>query len=314
MLSTRQKLALAAGASRTLGLLRRIAGRDQRVVVRRGGVRWALDLDEGIDLSIYLLGRFERRTLAACLARLRPGDTVLDIGANVGAYTLPLARHVAPHGRVVAFEPTDYAFAKLTKNLRLNPDLARAVTAAQVMLGDTSAGAVPPLYSSWPLGAVPGEEDSPLPGGIENGRSTSAPAEGQVHPQHGGRLMSTGGAFAMTLDQYLEEAGIERIRLVKLDVDGHECRVLRGARQSLCRTRPLLVMELAPYTLSGAGDSVEELLDLLGSLGYRLTSLFSGAPLPLEPTAIRAMIPDGHSVNVLGTPHGDSRHSSRGLD
>ena len=93
--------------------------------VARGGVNWRLNLTEGIDFSIYLLGAFEPITVAACARLIKPGDTVLDIGANIGALALPMARMAGPSGKVYCFEPTDYAFKKLTANLGPEPRSGR---------------------------------------------------------------------------------------------------------------------------------------------------------------------------------------------
>lgn len=255
-------------------------GLGNQVIARRAGFTWALDLDEGIDLSLYLLRRFERRTLGACLRLLTPGDVALDIGANIGAYTLHLARAVGHQGRVIALEPTTFALSKLRLNLSLNPEVAKRVSVRQVMLVDRAGAAVPgSLYSSWPL-----------------------VQEVDINRKHGGRLMDTNGASAMTLDAFLEEEGIEAVSLIKLDVDGHECTVLRGGRKTLARCRPSIVMELAPYALEEAGDSVERLIDILNGVGYRMIGLFDRMPLPNDRQAIHSIVPDGCSINVLAGP------------
>lgn len=90
IMRTRTKLLLARAASRVLLTLRRLTGRGPTATVRRRGLRWDLDLREGIDLSVYLLGGFEVRTARAWRRRIAPGSRVLDVGANVGAHALPL--------------------------------------------------------------------------------------------------------------------------------------------------------------------------------------------------------------------------------
>ena len=92
---------------------RRLVGGGPELVTSRQGLTWQLDLREGIDLSIYLLGRFEPSTVRCYTRLVNPGDVVLDVGANIGAHTLPLARLVGEAGRVIAFELTRYAFLKL---------------------------------------------------------------------------------------------------------------------------------------------------------------------------------------------------------
>src|SRR6202008_4652242 len=134
MLTTKTKEALASFAYRCTAGARAIVGKDNSVIVNRGGVRWSLDLAEGIDFSIYLLGAFEPSTAATIQKLVKPGDVALDIGANIGAHTLGLARSVGPQGRVFAFEPTDFAFQKLLQNLSLNADLQARTSPRQLLL------------------------------------------------------------------------------------------------------------------------------------------------------------------------------------
>jgi FkbM family methyltransferase len=278
MLSTRSKIALARAMAAPILLARRLAGRGPEADVVRRGIRWKLDLREGIDFAIWLFGRFEGSTVRAYEKVVRPGHVVLDVGANVGAHALPLARLVGPGGRVVCFEPTDFAFRKLVANARSNPDLAGRMTLVQAMLVGAANGRVPErVFSSWPL--APGDD---------------------LHALHRGRPMTTRGARAMTLDAALVEAGVARVDFVKMDVDGHECSVLRGAPEML-RQAPPLILELSPYVLDETGASVEELLEILGAARYTLAELGSGRPIPLDGKAIRALIPSGSSMNVLAT-------------
>ena len=81
------------------------------------------------------MGAFEKRTVAAYSRLVRPGMTVIDIGANIGAHTLPLAKLVGPTGRVIAVEPTIWAVERLRANLDLNPPLRAIVDVHQVNAG-----------------------------------------------------------------------------------------------------------------------------------------------------------------------------------
>src|SRR5215469_4528356 len=109
MLTTRRKIALARTAQRAVMFGRRAFRKGPQTNVRRRGLAWDLDLREGIDFAIWLLGAFESTTIGAYTRLIRPGDVVFDVGANVGAHTLHLARAVGRTGRVHAFEPTEWA-------------------------------------------------------------------------------------------------------------------------------------------------------------------------------------------------------------
>lgn len=275
-MNTRTKLRIARALYWMLTGLRRLVGRTDSTQVTRHRIRWQLDLREGIDLAIYLFGYFEYETVRAYRRLLKPGDIVLDIGANIGAHALPLARCVSPTGKVIAFEPTAFAFNKLRQNISLNPPLANLIRAEQVMLVDSDNAQIEPrLYSSWQI----------------------HDAAADTHPKHGGRLMDTTGAQNMTLDRYMTEHKPGAVSLIKMDVDGHECQVLRGAHELLRRDKPILLMEIMPYGLEEHGDSLEKLFEILLPLGYRLFRL-DGSPLYADHRLVHH-IPTAGGINVI---------------
>ncbi|MBI4872206.1 MAG: FkbM family methyltransferase [Candidatus Riflebacteria bacterium] len=278
-LSTRRKVQIAKALYHLVMLPRRCLGLSDRVEAIRDGIRWQLELSEGIDLALYL-SVYEPSTVRACRELVRPGTVVLDIGANVGAHTLRLARLVGPSGRVVAFEPTEFAFRKLHANLALNPELAGRVTPVQAMLTDRAGAAPPPeIYSSWPL-----------------------TSDSRVHAKHCGSLQSAAGARVVTLDLALTELGLERVDFVKLDVDGFECVVLEGARNTLEAWHPTIVLELVPYHLEEAGRSLDDLVAILQRAGYELFDLDTRAPLPRSLEALQATCMADGGRNVLALP------------
>lgn len=280
MFSVKQKMLIARALNRSVVGLRRLAGAPARVRCRRSGIEWDLDLDEGIDLSIYLLGAYEPRLLRSYRPLLRAGDVVWDIGANIGAHTLHFARLVGPTGRVFAFEPTDFAFAKLRINAALNPNLAPRIDARNLFLVDQAEVPPPPtVFASWPVG----------------------PHAAVVDPEHFGRPMQLSTAHAVTGDDFAKAVGLDRLDLVKLDVDGHELPVLRGLRATLARLRPRLMVEVAPFVLDRlAPDALAEMLTLLRDAGYRFS--LAGRALPLDEASIRRRAGPGGSLNILLEP------------
>jgi len=279
MLTTKTKIALAGLAYQTIAKSRGLLGKSKQVEARRGGVRWRLDLEEGIDFSIYLLGAFERSTVATLRELVKAGDVVLDIGANIGAHTLGLAKNVGAAGKVYAFEPADFAFQKLLRNLALNPELERRTKASQVMLG--SGAEKPPngVYASWPLEKV----DS-------------------VHPKHRGRFVSTEGAVVDTLDGFVAREKVSRINLIKMDVDGHELPVLQGGRSVLREHRPVIVMEMSPYVHAEEQNSFAAVIEVLKEFRYKIEDARNRKTLPLDAAALERLIPDGAGINVVALP------------
>lgn len=276
-LDTTQKIKIATFAYRLVAGIRRLFGKSDHAVIRRGGISWELDLSEGIDFSIFLLGGFELATLRLYESILKPGDVVLDIGANIGAHTLPFAKLVGRDGRVFAFEPTQYAYEKLRRNVQINPAISAGIELVHAMLArETGAPVAAQIYSSWPLHEEPG-----------------------LHEQHRGRLMSTADAAVITLDDFVRGKEIGRIDFVKLDVDGNEAAVLAGAVDTLRRFRPRVLMEWAPYLFDGESAAMEQVLRNFLDLGYCPKVPSGRRPLPKTLEALNSMVPRYGSMNVL---------------
>jgi FkbM family methyltransferase len=277
MLTTKAKVSLAGVASRFVMMGRRLAGKKDSAIVVRKGIRYHLDLNEGIDFSIYFLGAFEARTQKSLQRLVRHGDVVFDIGANVGAHTLVLARCVGQHGKVYAFEPADFAFKKLRRNLDLNPTLQERTFLHQILLSESlSDQPERQIYASWPLYG-----------------------ERSVHPKHRGRLVSAEGACVDTLDEFVRRQQISRLDLVKMDVDGNELPVLRGGEETIRRFWPTLVMELSPYVHRERGHRFADFIEILKTAGYSICDAYNGQAIPLDADELESEIPDGASINVV---------------
>lgn len=274
MITTREKMALARMLQLPVLAARRVSARGPEIKTRRRGIAWHLDLREGIDFSIWLRGCFEPSTIAAYLRELKPGATVIDVGANMGAHTLEFARAVGPQGRVLACEPTAHVFARLLDNLEANPELRPRVYADQVMLMASLDEDLPPeLVSSWPLGSDP-----------ERDRTSW------------GRPYPTTGASVSTMDRWVAEHNIDRVDLIKIDVEGNECAVLDGAVDVLHRHRPVIVCEVFAQPLMVQGRTVEDLLDRFEAAGYRLETLRGR---PVTRSALARLERRGASTNVI---------------
>lgn len=269
---------LARYISRVILGMRQLAGLPSEITVKRNGVSWQLDLEEGIDLALYL-GVFERSTTKTYRRIVKRGGTVIDIGANIGAHALPAACLVGKEGLVVAIEPTRFAFEKLLRNISLNPEIANTVCARQQFVSTVSGSGVPAsLFSSWQLTSEDG-----------------------VHQDHGGTAKETRGATVCTLDQLAEELELKRIDLIKVDVDGFEYDVLSGAGQSISKYRPAIVIEIAPYVLEPHDVSPVQITALLEPYGYRFYAERDHTEIH-DPEAYFDSLPFGSGVNLLALP------------
>lgn len=159
---------------------------------------------------------------------VRPGDWVLDIGANIGHYTRKLSELVGPSGRVVSFEPVPETFELLTANVALFP--LRNVTLVNMAASRTTQllGMSIPKFET----------------GLDN-----------YYMAH---LTEDGGGTFQVLCAPVDSLGLPKIRLVKIDAEGHEYEVLNGMTEILKRDHPVLIVE----------DSGKDTPALLASFGY----------------------------------------------
>jgi FkbM family methyltransferase len=277
-MNTNLKLKIARLLYRLIHLLRRASGKkNDQVTCNRSGILWNLDLQEGIDLAIYLFGRFETKTAAALSQLVKPGSVVIDIGANIGAHALPLAHQVGENGKVYAIEPTDWAYEKMIRNLELNPELKKSLIPIKAFFSDLSGTLPGQTHSSWRLN------------------------DAQKHPIHGGQLQHSGNAHYTSLDQWVQEQGVKKIDLIKLDVDGYEVKVLKGGIQTLLEFKPKMILELTLYNLDEYGDSLKELLELLKNCNYQLKTQDGRKLIPMKIEELKKIIPSQGGINAMAT-------------
>ncbi len=188
---------------------------------------------EGIDT-------LEHRTADLFSRLLGPRSVVIDVGANVGYYTLTAAVCVGPAGRVIAFEPGPTTAARLRENAALNG--FSNLTIVEAAVSDRPGSSVFRMAC-----------DSEASSLYDGGSDASSCVEVQV----------------TTLDGYVFQSGLDRVDLIKIDAEGAEVAVLRGARQLLSRFDvPQIIIEANPITLRAAGESIDSLRAEIESSGY----------------------------------------------
>jgi FkbM family methyltransferase len=232
-----------------VGLSAPLAGYRMRLKMRGGHRRFAL-------------GTYEPEVCEVIQSR-RPGETMLDIGANVGYFTLLMARYAGRQGKVIAFEPIPAVHALLSENLRLNN--CTQVRAECMALADVEA--------SGTMRSEP-EPDSPVP--------------------FTARLADDGDCEVTvgTVDGYVEAAGLKRLDFVKIDVEGAEDRVIRGMTRTLRTFSPDILVEI-----HRDDGTPSETLERLREMGYELSRLDRTGQAPCGTHA-----EGGHVVAVRRAP------------
>lgn len=177
---------------------------------------------------------------------IRPGDVVLDIGAHVGLFTILLARWVGVTGRVFAFEPTPLTRAALSDHLALN-EVADRVEVVGSAISDRVGEATFHTVSNSP-------------------ENTLNEIHSRLGTSHELRVPVT------TIDAYCDAHELNPT-LIKIDIEGYEWHALRGAKETLARCQPQVLLEVHPMNWTEIGESTDTAISILTELGYRALPL-----------------------------------------
>jgi FkbM family methyltransferase len=221
-----------------------------------------LDTTQFLDAKLLYLGRYEVDTVAAIKRLVRPGDVVVDVGANIGFLSLTLGAIVGSKGHVFAFEPSDWTFDRLNENLKLNP--FSWITTKRAAVGDQD---IPTLQMVLPCGYR------------LDGRDTATKQDVPF----------------VKLDTVLSTC--DRIDFIKTDTDGHEPAVIDGARSIIERFKPTILLEVAPDHTARSGQDLHGTFAYLKSLGYTFES--NSGESVADPFAEAATLRKNGSYNII---------------
>lgn len=253
--------------------LGRLLGLEDRSTVETTtwfGARLLCSMEDGFERRVVYFGTHEHRTERLIHALLCPGDTFVDVGANIGVFSLLAALRVGPGGRVFSLEPVPATFERLQRNVALNRvdnvvalNLAAWHEPSELVM----ACPVDPRVHSGVFHVVPGASAGAGSGGAI------------VHVP------------ALPLDALLlERHHVARVDLMKLDIEGAELPALEGSRRLLVERRPVVVTELDERHTRRHGYAPGDLVRFMVSLGYAPFALDEDyrprhRPGPLRPLA-----------------------------
>jgi FkbM family methyltransferase len=188
------------------------------VVRSQHGFRVKCELDDWIGQHVFVTGSYEESTVEVVQAILGAGETAVDVGANIGLYSMLFSHLVGDSGRIIAFEPMPFAAARLREHVALNG--LRNIDVRELAVG-----------------------------------SRSGSCEFFIGPKHHTSISSVtpiAGAEQITvpcttLDEALSDVG--RVTLLKIDVEGAEADVLAGAQTVLDRGVPFVIAEINDRTV-----------------------------------------------------------------
>jgi FkbM family methyltransferase len=233
---------------------------EPRVVGADGCSYFVPSLREPIAFHLLIDGIYEPDLAGFLDANLSPGDTFVDVGANIGAFTIPGARRVGPSGKVLAIEASPSIFPYLKRNVSDNR-LENVVT-KHCAASDSQSGEVP-FY------------DAPH----------SHFGMGSLAPQFHANPVKVP---AQTIDDLLAEEAIDRVKVLKVDVEGFEVNVFKGAQSLLTSSQPpCVIFEFCDWAENRAArDSSGEAQRYLQKLRYELFRLDNRSRLIAMPDVL----------------------------
>jgi FkbM family methyltransferase len=201
-------------------LTRWVAGSPQNPVVTsvEGGIQLLVHpkLDRGLESILYYHGSYELGTLDLISKCLKPGDTFIDVGANIGLFSIYISKN-CPGIEICAFEPLESTFAILEQNIEINK--CHNIKTFPTALGNAK-------YT----GKIIENLD------LSRGSASMVGTGKSSHSEHSVNVRS--------LNDFIEQKGVDNIAVLKIDVEGWEQQVLLGAGDLLCkRDAPMWVIE-----------------------------------------------------------------------
>jgi FkbM family methyltransferase len=202
-------------------------------------------------------GHYEPTESAHLLSAGVGAHVIFDVGANIGYYSLLWASRMAAGGIIHAFEPVPSTFAWLSRNIALN-HLDEVIKACNIGLGN-AAGTLSIFMPEF--------------------MGSGAASMRDLHPDEVTHKLEV---KQETLDQYFSDSGLNRLDLIKVDVEGAELHVLQGGRNTIARYRPLIFLELLRKWAKPFGYHPNDVLGMLGEIGYRCYTFDDSRLIPFE--------------------------------
>ena len=233
------------------------------------GTCLALDSRQPAERWLLFSGNYHPAVTHLLRQHTPAGGGCLDVGANLGFYTLKFARWVGPAGRVAAFEANPVMLDRIRRNVALNGF-------AHVDVVDQ------PIH----------RQAEPVTFHV-----SASPGKSSIHAWQVADPVQTLHLTTTTIDAYLNTQNWPRLDVIKLDIEGNDCNALLGASDSLARFHPFIIFE---YWCSTPADVADEAFSLLDGLSYKLFSLRrDGRPVPFDR---RARQDTHHHSDIMALP------------
>jgi len=222
--------------------------------------------------SLSVTGYYEPNMLIFLKEVLASDMTFIDIGANMGLYSIFASKIVGEGGKVLAFEPSKRECSRFKENLRLNN--MKNIFLSEIALSDKKV-----------------DRELLIADEEHSGHNTLGSF---IYPET--NLRETVKIKTDTLDALIKKKKLSSVNVIKIDTEGHEYSVLNGALETLQRFKPTLLVEIEEKSLQVQGSSKVQIADLLSSLGYKIYCL---DPLTGEQVALDQIYFDSGNIIAI---------------
>ena len=227
-----------------------VVGHTPRFVqfTNKDGIRFELDVHECVQKAIFCFHYFEPEDVAVFRRFVKPNGVLLDVGANIGQYSLLACKLMGDSGKIYAFEPSADVRVRLQKNIALNSFSTIEVVPCAV------------AASRGTMKFYPAHQEG------NQGVGSLMPAQA-----FRSEIRATEGVDVdvVSVDGFCEERGIDRVDILKIDVEGYDLEVLKGAEEVMRRNPEMLIMsEVEPLNLEQLGATAKDFYAFMASHGF----------------------------------------------
>jgi len=192
----------------------------------------------------YFPNDYEKENLKIIDEYIQEGMVVVDVGAHIGLLSAVIAKKLKASGNVYSFEPTPSTFLVLRNTIKIN-GLENSIRPVQAALSNKSGKTI--FYIS---------------------NNTVDNSNSLVNNRRSDRKEEAVDVVLYSLDDFLKQENVRRLDFIKIDAEGAELQVLRGAQQSIANYHPLIILAIHPQSIKNFGDSLEEIWDFIHSNKY----------------------------------------------
>lgn len=230
-------------------LLRRFNLQKERYVKKLpDGLLMELSANDHIEKYLFWYGAYEKKEVTTMQTLLNADSVLVDIGANIGYYSLMAAKRITA-GHIYSFEPVTKNLEKLERNISLN----RFAIIHPIQAAVSNVSGSTTIYIS-------GDDNSGM-SGLRSAENFSGQSE---------------TVKCLTLDEAVSEYNLPKIDLIKIDVEGSEITVLQGMTKTRAEQKPIILIEVSAATLSMYNERIETIYQVLSAdqyIAYRVIDI-----------------------------------------